>query len=192
MAMNVSDLGLTPEILRDAVIERAAKMLIDRNSEDYDDEYGWTNSIQAKVDKMLSERMQAAAQAAVDTAIAKHAAPFIDGEIEKIVFQRTNEWGEKQGEPKSFREFLIDRIHAYIVEPVGYDGKTNAQDSYNWRQHSTRIAFMVDKHLHYEVETAMKAAFTDLNSKVAGGLLEAVRVSLNSALAGLKASVSTK
>ena len=75
---------------------------------------------------------------------------------------------------------------------MSYDGKTKAQDSYNWRQHSTRIAFMVDKYLHHEVETAMKAAFADLNSKVAGGLLEAVRVSLNSALAGLKASVSTK
>jgi len=190
--MNVSDLGLTPEILRDAVIERAAKMLIDRNDADFDEDYGWANSIQAKVDKMIADRIQTASQEAVDAAIAKHASPFIEGEIEKVVFLRTNEWGERKGAPKTFREFLIDRVEQYIVEPVNYDGKTKAQDGYNFRQSSTRIAYMVDKHLHYEVEKAMKAAFTDLNSKVSEGLLGAVRLSLKAALDSLKVSVSTK
>ena len=190
--MNVSDLGLTPEILRDAVIERAAKMLIDRDDADYDEDYGWANSIKAKVDNMIADRIQAATQEAVDAAIAKHASPFIEGEIEKVVFRRTNEWGEQKGEPKTFREFLIDRVEQYIVEPVNYDGKTKAQDGYNFRQSSTRIAYMVDKYLHHEVEGAMKAAFTDLNSKVSEGILGAVRRSLKSALDGLKVSVSTK
>lgn len=186
--MNVTDLGFTQEELRDLIIQRAAdKIATEALGEDY------YESVETRVERKVRDALEDATRQAIDKAIAKHVEPFVQGEIEKIVFQRTNEWGEKTGQPQTFRELLIARAEAYLIEPVNYEGKSQKEcGSYSFTKTGTRVAHMVDKHLHYEIKRAMEAALTDLNTKVAGGLLEATRTALNATLSGLKLDVKTK
>ena len=51
---------------------------------------------------------------------------------------------------------------------------------------------MIHKHLHFEIEKAMKDAFSKLNSAVAKGLHETVRIQLNEVLKNLRVDVKTK
>ena len=186
--MIAADLGITPEEMRELILERAAdKIAAQALGDDYD------GDIEARAERKIREALEAATAVAVDKAIAAHVDPFISGELEKIVFQRTNEWGEKKGEPQSFREYIIARADAYLAEPVSYDGKTRAEaGGFSWNKSTTRVAFMLDKHLQYHIESAMKAALADANSKIAGGLLEAVKHALAEASTKLKVAVTTK
>ena len=45
-----------------------------------------------------------------------------------------------------------------MQEEVDYNGKPKGTDSFSWRPRSTRVAYMVDEHLHYSIERAMKDA----------------------------------
>ena len=186
--MIAADLGITPEEMRQLIIERAAdKIAAQALGEDYGDD------IEARAERKIREALESATATAVNKAIAAHVDPFISGELEKIVFQRTNEWGEKKAEPQTFREYIIARADAYLIEPVSYDGKSRSEaGGFSWAKSTTRVAFMVDKHLQFHIESAMKAALADANSKIAGGLNEAVKHALAEASAKLKVAVTTK
>lgn len=186
--MIAADLGITPEEMRELIIERAAdKIAAQALGDDYDQD------IETRVERKVRGAMDAAVAFAIDKAIAAHVDPFISGELEKIVFQRTNEWGEKKGEPQSFREYIIARADAYLTEPVSYEGKSKSEaGGFSWAKSTTRVAFMVDKHLQFHIESAMRAALADANSKIAGGLNEAVKHALAEASAKLKVAVTTK
>jgi len=188
--MNVTDLGFTPEELRALVIEHAADKLcaevLGTDMADYAEEA--VSTIDRKVKKQIDDSITPV----INEAITKTLAPFVEGQLEQIVFQKTNEWGERTGEPQTFRELLIKRAEAWLVEPVNYDGKTQKEDSYNWRAYTTRVANMVDKHLQSNIQSAMKAALENANSQIASGLAEAVKIGLANATAALKVAVTTK
>lgn len=188
--MNVTDLGFTPEELRALVIERAADKLcsevLGADMADYAEEAVST------VERKVKAHVDQAIKPAIDEAITKTLEPFVQGQLEQIVFQKTNEWGEKSGEPQSFRELLIARAEAWLVEPVNYNGKTKKDDGYNWSMSTTRVAYMVDQHLQYHIKTAMGEALKTANSQISGGIVSAVKVALADVMAGLKVAVTTK
>ena len=156
------------------------------------DEGELIDELTRRIEKSTKDVADNAVKTSIDAAIAKHVEPFMTKSIEEIVFQETNRWGEKTGTPMSFREMLLARMEAYIQEPVDYNGKTKAQDSYNWRQHSTRIAHAVDSHLQYRINDAMKAALTEANKAITGGIQQAVKHSLGEVMEKLKIQVVTK
>ncbi|MCR5876968.1 hypothetical protein [Phenylobacterium sp. J367] len=188
--MNVTDLGFTADELRTLVIERAADKLcaevLGADTADYAEE------ALSAVDRKIKAHIDEAITPLIDAAIAKHVEPYFSSEIEKLVFEETNRWGEKVGKTLTFREMVIERAQAYIEEPVSYDGKAKSQDSYNWRPNTTRIAYEVDKHIQYEISVALKDAIGNLNSSIASGLAGAVKVSLAQAVEGVKVAVTTK
>lgn len=180
--MNIEALGITAEELREQIVERAATKLA---AEVLD---GYMDDVVSPIQRAVTEHQQAA----VDKAISEIVTPYFQQEVEKLVFQETNRWGEKTGKPMTFREMVLSRAEAYITEPVSYDGKTKAQDSYNWKPNTTRIAYVIDQHLQYHISTVMKDALNAANNQIAEGIAGAVKIQLKQLVEGLKVSASVK
>lgn len=188
-AIDYQALGFTQEELQERVVQRIADSLL--NSEHGDDEgrgYRTDSEFKKKLDEKIREGIDAAVVRVADA----HVLPNVIALVEGAVLQETNKWGEKRGEPKTFIEYLTERADAYIREPVDYQGKPKSGDSYNWRANGTRIAYMIDQHLQYQISTAMEGAVKSANESIKGGILEAVKIALGQIQAGLKLSVEVK
>jgi len=77
-----------------------------------------------------------------------------------------------------------------FIEPVSYDGKSKSPDNYGWSPRSTRIVYLINSHLQYSIETAMKNALATANKSIVGGLEAAVKIALQDAQAKIKVTAS--
>jgi hypothetical protein len=146
-----------------------------------------------EVMKEVNERIEEAVNAKVKAVADEFVLPRIEVLIEGFCLQKTNEWGEKVGEEMTFTEYLIKRAEFYLTEKVDYDGKPKgARDSYSWKASGTRVAHMIDKHLHYEISRAMKEAVGAANETLAEGLEAACRIKLGEISSRLQVEVKTK
>jgi hypothetical protein len=192
--IDLSALGLTPEILREQIITRAVDRIVTISLNgpgddlDEDNEYAAVDlpNVATLVQKQVAAHVEKITSRIGDEIVA----PKVESLIETLTFTKTSQWGEPKAEPKTWREMLVEKAEGYLSEPVNYDGETKSQGSHNWRHHTTRVAHLVEKHIQYEIDKAIKAALADANSKIAGGILGAVRLSLQEALG--KLSVTTK
>lgn len=142
--------------------------------------------------QVIHDRVMAKIDQAVEDIAARNVLPNVASYVEKLTMQETNKWGEKTGQKLTFTEYLVKRAEAWITEPVDYQGKPKGTDSYSWRVHGTRIGHMIHEHLDHQIQTAIKQALTELNSRVAKGLHETVRVQLAEVLEKLKVEVKTR
>lgn len=189
--LTIEALGITREEAAERVIQKLAdQMLYDEEYDEDGNAFRGHSSFVTEVNKAIKERINAEVAKLGDTEIGPRIAGLIDG----VVLQETNAWGEKAGKPVTFREYLVQRAEAYMTEQVNYEGKSKAEsrDTYSFSAKTTRVAYMVDKHLHYQIHSAIEAALKNANSTIAKGLHEATRIALNEVLAGLKVEVKTK
>lgn len=186
----LESLGIGAETIIERTVERIVDELMISRAFDEDGDPVSVRSpaarkVQALVEKRIDETVSALAE--------KHLLPRVTQSIETIVLQRTNEWGEKKGEPLTFLQYLTERADAYMMEDVDWEGKPKHQtDSYSWRKYGSRVSTMIDRHLHLTIEAAMKSAVADANSKIARGLLESVKTCLQRAVDGVKVSIDVK
>lgn len=171
-------IGLSEEEAREQVIERAASKLARRVHERD------MGPLHDAVERIVSD--------AVNKVADETLRPWAEGEIEAVVMQRTNEWGEKIGDPLSFRQYLVQRAEAYMSEKVDRDGKGSAEQRYSdFRPVQARASYIVDKYLHGEIEKAMTEAIGLANGSLLKGLHETVRIKLNEIGAALKVEIKT-
>lgn len=189
MDTNLELLGFTREELQDRVVTRLCDSLM--HTESGDDE-GRCFIGDSDFARKLNEQVKKLIDAEVVTLADKHVKPHIETMFADLVMQETTKWGEKKGEPLTFIEYLTKRADAYYTEEVNHSGKTKSEDSYNWTRATTRGAYMIDKHLQYSIETAMKNALANANSAIVGGLKDAVTIKLEEVAKALKVSVTTK
>lgn len=182
--LDLSALGITPEALRAQIVEKAAEMLLENRNEGEDLFEIFDQRMRRAIEGKMTEIVNQTAREVVE--------PRVAALIESMTFQETNRYGEAQKPPKTWREKLIEMAEGWLGTTVDYNGKTQKEDSYNWKAHSTRVVFMVEKHLQFEISKAITAAVNDANSKIAGGILGATRIALQEALAGLKLDIKTK
>lgn len=187
--MNLEELGFTKEELQDRVVEAAVERLFTSSGMDDNGDVHYKRSIfREKMEKLIAERIDNLIKKFADEQIL----PKIDTYVENLVLTETNKWGEKQKAPVTFVEYLTKRAEDYITETVDYNGKSKSEgDSYSWSGKQSRIAHMIHRHLHYNVESAVKTALQDLNSKVAGGVENTVKITLQEVLNNLKVGVKT-
>jgi len=180
-------LGLDAKQIENMIVERAVEALLSENGiDEWGDESERPSDLSSRVSKMVKERIDAKVNELAD----KHLMPKIDAHIDNLILQETTTWGEKRGKPMTVIEYLVARADAYMTEPVDYNGQPKGGDSYNWKQHSTRIVHAVNKHLQYEIDSAMKEALKTANTTMARGLHEACRVAINDVAA--KFAIITK
>lgn len=189
--MDLTALGISPDELRAQIVDKAAEKLLA--------DYAEANGIVDDEDifSIFDKRMRSAIEGKMTEIVNRTARDVVEPRlvamIESMTFPETNRYGEAQKPPKTWREKLIEMAEGWLGETVNYDGKTQKQESFgHFRAHSTRVAFMVERHLQYAIDSAIKTALADVNSKIAGGIAGAVRISLQETLAGLRVETKIK
>lgn len=187
--LTLESLGLDQNKLAEKLVDRLAQNMLTSIGYDEDgDEWFGTSPFAKKLNSMVTARLDKIVNELAD----KHVLPRVNEMVEGLVLQQTNQWGEKVGKPVTFIEYLTQRADAWMREEVNYDGKTKGQDSFSWRKSGTRVEYLIDKHLQYSIETAMKAALSEANKSIIGGLEQAVRIKLGEVAEKLKVNVATK
>lgn len=180
MAIDLAELGFTQEQLQNRVIES----IVDRLTiSDGGDDSELFRRLQNVIEKKINDAVEAVAD--------KHVLPNVTQYLETLCLQETNRYGEKKGEPKTFIEYLVARAEFYMTEKVNFQGKAKAEDSYQWKESQTRIAYLIHEHLQYAISTAMKDALKNANDSIIGGIHKAVKIKLEEVAKEFKVEVTT-
>ena len=191
MSTNSKDLlaqiGLTQEELQERVVNRIVDAVMYSHLAD-DEERG--HAIESQFRRQIQEHAESAIDKAVTAIGDKFVVPAMKEYIETFTLQETNTWGEKTGKKLTFIEYLVKRAEAYSQEQVDSSGQTKqeSRDSY-WKPSTTRVSYLIDKYLHYQIDIAMKTVIGDANKLIVGGLEKAVKASLAEIGARLKVEV---
>ena len=168
-AITFEALGISKKELTDKLLDRLVEEF---TTEPVWDEEGDEFRRRSTMSDQIVKQVQAHIDATVQRLGEEHVLPKVTEIIEGLVLQTTNQWGEKTGKSVTFIEYLTQRADAFMREEVDYKGNPKGSD-YNWRKHSTRVAYMVDSHLQTSINTAMTKALADANSSIAAGLVGA-------------------
>jgi hypothetical protein len=178
---NLEALGISTDDISERLIERLVNV--------YAGEDRFACDFEARIEKAIKD----AANASIEKVITDKVLPKISEMVENITLQKCNRWGEPdiQSPKQTFKEYLTERADAYIREEVNYDGKTQAEDSYSFQKRGTRIAWMIDKHLHYHIEKIMAERLSGGVNIVRKGLEDAVKLALQNISVSVKTEVKT-
>ena len=195
MEMTLESLGFTKEELQERVVEMIADRVMAGTEIYIDPDTGATE--ESVGDSEFGKKIKGLVKRRIDDAIRelgeKHVLPNVSQYVENLTLQTTNEWGEKKGASVTFVEYLVQRAEAYMQEKVSFDGKSKADSGgYSWSGAQTRITYLVHQHLHYSIETAMKAALQAGLGEIAKGISETAKLKLNEIAASMKVNVTTK
>ena len=188
-SITLEALGLNQDEIADRVIDSAVRQLLARTVADEDgDEIEIASSFRKTITGMVTARVDEKVREIGNA----HVVPNVAAMIENLVLTKTNNWGEKAAEGSvTFIEYITAQAGAYMGEMVDHNGKTKAQDAYNWRANTTRIAYLIDQHLQYSIKTAMENALKEANTAMAKGLHEACRVAINNVAANFAVVAKT-
>lgn len=190
MELNLQALGFTQGELQQRVVDQVVERVLtgiyfDEDGDEVERSSKFSQAIQAKVKVKIDETITALAE--------KYLLPNVSSYIENMLLQQTNQWGEKKGTSVTFVEYLIGRAEIYITEKVDSNGNDKAaSNSSYWNGNQTRITYLVEKHLHHSIETAMKESMKTALGSIAIGLHETCRLKLNEIAAAMKVAVTTK
>lgn len=182
MSIDLASLGLSQDVIQNKIIDAAVSRIVERALD------GSTIDIESRIAEQAKVEIDKAVDRIGNEFIAPKVAEIIDG----LVFQRTTVWGEPAAPAQTWRELLESKAENYLTEPVNYEGKTKAEGGYSWSKSTTRVAFLIDRHLQYHIKTAMEAALKDVNSAITGGIAGAVKTALGEVMTRLKVQVVTK
>lgn len=188
--LTLEALGFTKEELQQRVVDQLCEQILESKTFDEDgDEVTVPSSFSRRINKRIEDHITATVNAIAD----KHVLPNVTAYIEGLCLQETNKWGEKTGQKKTFVEYLVERADAYMREEVSYDGKSKSESGgYSWSKNTTRVAYLINSHLQYSINTAMTTALKTANEAIAGGIEKAVRIQLDHVINGIKTSVTVK
>lgn len=188
MEISLESLGLTVEQMQDRLIEAMIDRFLTSTVSDEDGEPVIVAShFRTAIQNSITQR--------VDETVERLIAPALEGSITSYIDQfkiaQTNAFGEARREPESITEYIVRRAQEYLTEGVDWQGKSKKEkgrDSYNHRDETTRVAFLIDKRLNEEIEKAMKEALANANTAITNGLKSAVAFELDKLNAKLKAA----
>lgn len=188
-ALTLTEIGIDQDELQDRLVQAIASGLMEGTARDED---GMAYPRATEFAQGLRQKLEDAIGAQVEAIAEQHVIPHVGDLIENAALQRTNEWAEKVGEPLTFTQYLIQRAEAYLTEPVDHDGKPLERGRHHsGRKQQTRLTHLVDRHLHYRIETAMKEAVKNANEVLVGALAETVKIKLAEIAASLRVGVTT-
>ena len=190
--LTLESLGISKDELADRAVKQVVDSLLKSNSVDPED--GGECTTPTRFQSELQEAIRKSITKSVNDIADRVVLPNVNKQIESVVLAQTNQWGERTSKPAlTFTEYLIDRAEKYMTEKVSFEGKSKDESGgYSWSGTQTRVSHMIDKYLHYSIETAMKAALANANSAIVSGIHETVKIKLEEVSSSLKVSVKTK
>lgn len=189
--IDLKELGITPDEIKERVVAQICNQLLTSvSTDDEDNEYQRPSQIHTTLVELVKTKINEKVAEQAE----KHVLPKVSDYIENLVLEKTNQWGEEVGEKQTFIEYLVKRAEFYMNEEVNYEGKSKAdmRNSCSWNKAQTRIAYLIDQHLHYSIERAMKEALENANSQIVKGLEETVKIKLKEVSESLKVAVKLK
>ena len=193
MEITLESLGLTQEELRDRIINKMCEDLLRQQYTVIDEDGTETGFENTKFAKMLHQLVTDRIDSDIAKLFETQITPNIDKYIEGLVLQETNRYGQKTGQPITLLEYLVKSVEKYITEPVNYEGKSQTENGgYSWQGTQTRLAAMIHKHLHYNIENAMKSAFGEPINKMQEAILATAKLKLEELSKSIKISVNMK
>lgn len=181
----LEELGLTPEILQERVVEMVTASLTtsiecDEDGNEIESRSPFIRAMQSQVKALVDAKVQAIAE--------RDLLPRIDSFIENIVLQQTNQWGEKNGKSVTFIEYLVQRADAYLKEPTDWHGRAKGEPGtdYNWSAKTTRLVALIERNLAHSIQAALETALKNINASVAGGLEQAIKIQLDQVVKNIK------
>jgi hypothetical protein len=180
----LSSVGCTQESFLDRLVDQCATKILETRG-------GYDN----KFTEALRAEIQARIDAAINAFGEQYVAPLALEHIKALVIERTNQYGEKNGESFTLLEYMVDRAEKYITEEVDSNGRNQAEcnarrDSF-YRK-GTRISQMIDQYLYLSTDTAMKKALEGANATIAKGLMGQLKISLEKAMNEVGVAVTVK
>lgn len=186
MEFDLKQIGLTNKKLQQQLVSHLGDRLLGESSVDggYISESDLSRDVRELIKTQIDETVRDLAD--------EHILPNVTRLVEGAVLGKTNEWGEKKGKDFTFKEYLVDRADKYLAEKVDFQGKDEQETGkYNFKGKQTRITYLINKHLHNSIETAMRQAIQNANDVLVGGLEETVKQKLQEISARLKVAVKT-
>lgn len=177
MNITLESLGLTKKEIIDLVVERLVESVVDEEGD-------ISSQIQTEYKKRIKDSVFKIADEQVS--------PKVEELLAATTFQETNRWGESSNAKMTMKEYLIKSAEEWMTEKVNYAGKSKGEDSYSWIPHGTRISHMIHEHLQYHIESSVKSALKDINSKIAVGIQECVKIQIKETLDKLTVTASVK
>lgn len=182
MELNLEALGISKEDLQERVVERLCDRVLTQQyfgqEEDEESSYEGTTfarKLNKEIEKMFNSEIEKIGE--------RHVLPKVLELITNHCIQKTNQWGEKIGESRTFTEYLVDRAEAYLEEAVDYRGDpavVRGTRVHSWKEDSTRLTYEISRHLQFAIERSMKEAMDNINKSIVGGLEGAVKIALQS------------
>lgn len=174
--MNLKDIGFTKEELQNRVVDQICTQVM---QDEFCDDEGNSCPSKSTFARKLSDEIKKRIDAAVAKIADKHVMPGLTKYIESITFDETNRWGERVKKPAmTFREYLIERMEAYMRDPVNHNGKTEKEDSYSFRPVGTRIQHAVNENMASNMKRAMEETLKRGHDVLKQGIEDALKIRL--------------
>lgn len=183
-------LGITAEDLTQRIVDQAVESLLSSNG--YDPENDHEVTYESRFKKEIAKRLQEAVDKKISDLAAVHLVPRVGEMIEQANLQKTNQYGEKKGDPMTFIEYIASRASTYMSEDVDMNGKSKAEsgDSYNWRVSGPRLTVLMRMYIRDTLEAHAKKAVTDVNTVIAKNITKAAQDAITAASTALKVQIS--
>lgn len=188
MAINLEELGMSKEELQERVVESCCRSFMN-GYEEYDEDGGKVEEpsvFRAEMQKLIKKQLTQSVKELAEA----HVLPNVALYVENLTLEQTNQWGEKIGKKLTFIEYLVSRADAYLREDVNYEGESKDEcGSYPFSKSQSRLTHLLNRHLHYSIETAMKDAVNGINSVIVPAIEKTVKTQLEQVVAKLKVNV---
>lgn len=129
-------------------------------------------------DAAIRKAIQSAAEQAIEKQIDEAVQPVLTDLLSTVTLTKTNEWGEKKGEPMTIREFAAKTVTDSLNELVDYQGKP-VTDSYSRNGAKRRYVHIVEQMCTTEVRQEVQKAAATLKANVGQAFGELVKSALN-------------
>ena len=186
----LESLGINTEDLGNRIVDQAVDVLL--NSTGFDPDTDEETRYESRFKREIQSQIQKAVDEKIAALAAVHLIPRVGEMIESANLQKTNNYGEKKGDPLTFKEYIAQRAEVYMSEDVDYHGKSKAEanDSYNWRNCGPRLTVLMQMYIKDTLEKHAKEAVNDVNKVIARNIQKAAQDAIAAAAANIKVNLS--
>lgn len=167
MDLKLADIGLNQDELKQQVIDRIVdQVLYTTRHDEFGDDYLCESKLKMDLEGILKQRVDERIEEVFGDSITE----LITKMLTSIVFTKTNEWGEKNGESWTLKEYLAKRCTDYLQDRV--NPRTGKKAAVHDRNTISRFDQLLEEKisdsLDYAAKNAVKQVVANLGDTVAG------------------------
>jgi len=160
--------------LEQAVVQQTVESLVAVYS---DPNHDIAIQLSSKARELITRRLEKA----IDEEIKR----LVDDGLEKVVFPRTNRYGESHQPPQTFREFVAEEVGKVFTQTLDNNGNPSNDSWYN-KPENQRINRLIRDAIGVKIQEEVMAASRQIQSTIHAHLAEYIKQQLSDVLQKLK------